>query len=123
MSAYTPTVLTAEGIIFPEGPRWHAGKLWFSDIHGARVMTVDHQGRLETVVDVPERPSGLGFDPRGRLLVVSMRDRRLLRFENGSLETVADMSSLMPGDANDMVVDADGQIGRASCRERVYVLV
>ena len=109
MIAYAPTVLTAEGIVFPEGPRWHAGKLWFSDLHGARVMTVDHQGRLETVVDVPMRPSGLGFDPRGRLLVVSMRDRRLLRFENGSLETVADMSSLMPGDANDMVVDADGR--------------
>jgi sugar lactone lactonase YvrE len=108
MIAYTPTVLTTEGIVFPEGPRWHAGKLWFSDIHGARVMTVDPQGRLAPVVDVPTRPSGLGFDPRGRLLIVSMRDRRLLRFENGELDTVADMSGLMPGDANDMVVDGQG---------------
>jgi sugar lactone lactonase YvrE len=109
MIAYTPTVLTTEGIVFPEGPRWHAGKLWFSDIHGARVMTVDPQGRLAPVVDVPTRPSGLGFDPRGRLLIVSMRDRRLLRFENGELDTVADMSGLMPGDANDMVVDGQGR--------------
>jgi YD repeat-containing protein len=109
MIAYTPTVLTAEGIIFPEGPRWHAGKLWFSDIHGARVMTVDPQGHLATIVEVPTRPSGLGFDPSGRLLVVSMRDRRLLRLENGRFDTVADMSGLMPGDANDMVVDGQGR--------------
>jgi sugar lactone lactonase YvrE len=40
MKTYTATTLTAEGIIFPEGPRWHGGKLWFSDIHGERVMTV-----------------------------------------------------------------------------------
>jgi sugar lactone lactonase YvrE len=109
MIAYTPTALTTEGIIFPEGPRWHAGKLWFSDIHGARVMTVDPEGRLAPVVDVPTRPSGLGFDPGGRLLIVSMRDRRLLRLENGRLDTVADMSGLMPGDANDMVVDGHGR--------------
>jgi sugar lactone lactonase YvrE len=109
MIAYTPTALTTEGIIFPEGPRWHAGKLWFSDIHGARVMTVDPEGRLAPVVDVPTRPSGLGFDPGGRLLIVSMRDRRLLRLENGRLDTVADMSGLMPGDANDMVVDGQGR--------------
>jgi sugar lactone lactonase YvrE len=109
MIAYTPTVLTTEGIIFPEGPRWHAGKLWFSDMYGARVMTVDPKGHVAPVVDVPTRPSGLGFDPRGRLLIVSMRDRRLLRFENGELDTVADMSGLMPGDANDMVVDGQGR--------------
>src|SRR5215510_1977091 len=109
MMEYKPTVLTTEGIIFPEGHRWHAGKLWFSDMYGTRVMTVDSEGRLAPVVDVPTRPSGLGFDPRGRLLIVSMRDRRLLRFENGRLDTVVDMSSLMPGDANDMVVDGQGR--------------
>lgn len=109
MKSYPPTVLTAEGIIFPEGPRWHGGKLWFSDIHGARVMTVDLAGKLETVVAVPARPSGIGFDPRGRALIVSMQDRRLLRLEDGNLQEVADMSSLMPGDANDMVVDGKGR--------------
>jgi sugar lactone lactonase YvrE len=109
MKTYTATTLTAEGIIFPEGPRWHGGKLWFSDIHGERVMTVDAEGRLEKVVSVPTRPSGIGFDPKGRPLIVSMRDRKLLRLDNGRLDTVADMSALMPGDANDMVVDPDGR--------------
>ena len=109
MKEFTPTLLAAEGIIFPEGPRWHDGKLWFSDMHGERVMTVDTRGKLEPIVSVPGRPSGLGFDSRGRLLIVSMRDRRLLRLENERLETVSDMSALMAGDANDMVVDADGR--------------
>src|SRR2546423_4449927 len=109
MKEYSPTVLAAEGIVFPEGPRWHDGKLWFSDMHGERVMTVDSRGKTETIVSVPTRPSGLGFDAQGRLLIVSMADRRLLRFENGRLETVSDMSALMTGDANDMVVDSGGR--------------
>src|ERR1044071_5533040 len=109
MKTYTPTVLVGDGITFGEGPRWHDGKLWFSDMHAQRVMKMDAQGRLETVVTVPNNPSGLGFDPQGRLLVVSMHDRRLLRLADGALETVADMSELMPGDANDMVVDGTGR--------------
>jgi len=109
MKEYSPTVLVGEGVTFGEGPRWHGGKLWFSDMHAHRVMTVDVNGRLEPVVTVPNRPSGLGFDVQGRPLIVSMSDRRLLRLANGALETVADMSSLMPGDANDMVVDGSGR--------------
>jgi len=104
---FEPKVL-AEGIVFGEGPRWHAGKLWFSDMHGHRVMTVDPSGRLETVVDVPGRPSGLGFLPDGRLLVVSMEDRRLLRLEEGELRLHADLGPFVTGDPNDMVVDPDG---------------
>src|ERR1700752_943954 len=109
MKTYTPTVLVGDGVTFGEGPRWHGGKLWFSDMHAQRVMTVDPQGRLEAVVTVPEKPSGIGFDHQGRPLIVSMHDRRLMRLEGGKLETVADMSALMPGDANDMVVDPDGR--------------
>ncbi len=109
MKTYTSTILTTEGIVFPESPRWHGGRLWFSDVYGERVMTVDAQGRLEKVVSVPTRPSGLGFDARGRALIVSTRDRCLLRLEDGRLETFADMSSLMAGDASDMVVGPDGR--------------
>jgi sugar lactone lactonase YvrE len=109
MKEYSSDMLVAEGITFGEGPRWHGGKLWFSDMHANRVLTVDSNGRLEPVVTGTNRPSGLGFDTQGRLLVVSMHDRRLLRLVNGALETVADMSALMPGDANDMVVDGNGR--------------
>ncbi|MGH7899455.1 MAG: SMP-30/gluconolactonase/LRE family protein [Candidatus Binatia bacterium] len=108
MDMRTPKVLL-EGIVFPEGPRWHDGKLWFSDMHGGKVMTVDPDGRSATVVAIPERPSGLGFDRSGNLLIVSMGDRRLVRLRGGALETVADLAPFVGGDPNDMVVDGQGR--------------
>ena len=97
------------GLVFPEGPRWHDGKLWFSDMHGPRVMTVDLAGQSEEVVEVPGQPSGLGWTPDGKLLVVSMTDRRLLRLEADGLVEVADLASLASFHCNDMVVDAHGR--------------
>jgi sugar lactone lactonase YvrE len=108
MATLTPKVLL-DGIVFPEGPRWHKGKLWFSDIHAKKVMTVDEQGHAEVVVTVPERPSGLGWLPDGRLLIVSMRNRQLLCLDPDGLHTVADVSALVKGLINDMVVDAQGR--------------
>ncbi len=103
-----PEVLL-DGLTFPEAPRWRAGKLWFSDFYTHRVMTVDLEGRAETIVEVPQRPSGLGWTPSGELLVVSMLDRRLLRFDGKRLHLVADLSALATGPCNDMVVDASGR--------------
>jgi sugar lactone lactonase YvrE len=105
--AATTTLL--EGIIFGEGPRWHDGRLFFSDMHADRVLAVDPSGRQEVIAEVPGRPSGLGWDPQGRLLIVSMTDRRLLRLERGRLGQVADLSALATGYCNDMVVDARGR--------------
>lgn len=99
----------AEGFAFLEGPRWHGGKLWVSDMHDDRVLTVDLAGRRETVVEVPGRPSGLGWLPDGRLLVVSMTDRRLLRLDATGLSVVADLSGIATFHCNDMVVDAHGR--------------
>ncbi len=101
-----------EGLSFPEGPRWHQGCLWFSDFYRHQVVAVDLEGQRETILEVPGQPSGLGFDPDGNLLVVSMTDRRLLRHDLASRETVevADLSQLAPSLCNDMVVD---ELGRA----------
>lgn len=104
-----PTEILLDGLCFPEGPRWHAGKLWFSDMHAHQVMTVDLTGRAETVVAVPQQPSGLGWLPDGRLLVVSMVDRRLLRLDGDRLVEVADLAALATYHCNDMVVDAAGR--------------
>ena len=103
------TKVLVDGLVFPEDPRWHEGKLWFSDIHADQVMTVDLHGRLEKVIEVPGEPSGLGWLPDGRLLVVSVTDRRLLRLDPGGLTTVADLGGLTSFYCNDMVVDRQGR--------------
>lgn len=98
-----------DGLCFPEGPRWHDGKLFFSDMHAHRVMSVDLDGKAEAIVEVPNWPSGLGWLPDGRMLVVSMTDRRLLRLDSDGLKQVADLSKLASFHCNDMVVDSKGR--------------
>lgn len=103
------SVLTS-GHTFLESPRWRDGHLWLSDFYTHRVLRVDLQGQLHPVAEVPQQPSGMGWLPDGRLLVVSMRDRRVLRQESdGRLVVHADLSSIAGGHANDMVVDAHGR--------------
>jgi sugar lactone lactonase YvrE len=103
------TRVLLDGLAFGESPRWHDGRLWFSDILASQVMTVDLSGRTEVVVRVAGLPSGLGWLPDGRLLVVSVTDRRLLRLESGGLVVVADLSKLASYHCNDMVVDRQGR--------------
>ena len=103
--------LLLDGLAFAESPRWHAGALWFSDFYTKRVQRLDPaSGELATVCEVPGQPSGLGWLPDGRLLVVSMTDRRVLRLESdGTLATHADLSRLASFHCNDMAVDAAGR--------------
>jgi sugar lactone lactonase YvrE len=107
-SAESPTVLL-DGLTFPEGIRWHANELYFSDFFSHRVIAVDSAGRPRTVCTVPNQPSGLGWLPDGRLLVVSMLDRKLMRLDDGGLALHADLSGLAHSHCNDMVVGGDGR--------------
>lgn len=108
--SHRPITLLLDDLVFPEGPRWRAGRLWFSDMHAQEVVAVTPAGEREVMARVPQDPSGLGWLPDGRLLVVSMRDRRLLRQEaDGELVEHADLSGLAAGRCNDMVVDGDGR--------------
>ena len=96
-------------LTFTEGPRWHQGRLWFSDFYSHRVLAVTPDGAVETIVTVPQQPSGLGWRPDGTLLIVSMLDRKLLRLDGTELQEVADLSGLAGGPCNDMVVDGAGR--------------
>lgn len=102
------TTVLVDGLGFPEGPRWHDGKLWFSDFRLRRVSTLGLDGELNTVFELDDQPSGLGWLPDGDLLVVSMIQRRLLKWRDGQLETMADLSDLASHWCNDMVVDSRG---------------
>ncbi len=107
MSATLETLIS--GLLFPEGPRWHDGRFYFSDMHAGVVLAVNEDGKTEEICRVEGEPSGLGWLPDGRMLIVSMQDRRLLRLESdGSLSEVADLSKLATCHCNDMVVDEEG---------------
>jgi sugar lactone lactonase YvrE len=99
-----------EGGHFFEGPRWRDGRWWVSDFYGHAVLAVSPDGREEHVLEVEGQPSGLGWLPDGSLLVVSMRDRRLLRRSPpGEVTVHADVGEHCGGHLNDMVVDSRGR--------------
>ncbi len=100
-----------DGLCFPEAPRWHDHRLFFSDMRkNNRVMAVDLDGNVETICEVPASPSGIGWLPDGRMIVVAMTDRRVLRLEaDGSLVVHADLVAIARGPLNDMVVDRQGR--------------
>ena len=105
----THATVVAEGIYFGEGPRWHAGRLWFSDFHMHAVRSMGERGDLRTELEIDDQPSGLGWLPDGRLLVVSMRKRQLLRLDPDGPKVHADLTGVATYHANDMVVDAQGR--------------
>jgi sugar lactone lactonase YvrE len=100
----------ASGLYFGESPRWHDGQLWFSDIHGQQVhqMTIGEE-RREVLHLEDDLPSGLGWLPDGRLLVVAMDTQQLRRLEpDGTVTVHADLGGVAAGTLNDMVVGPDG---------------
>ena len=102
------TTILMDGLTFGEGPRWHEEKFYFSDFYSHKVFSLDMDGNSEVIVEVPAQPSGLGWMPDGTMLIVSMKDKKLLSFNNNTLSEVADLSNLAGFHCNDMVVDDQG---------------
>lgn len=99
-----------DGLLFGEGPRWHQDALWLSDMHAQQVLKVSSDGTKEVIVEIAnDQPSGLGWLPNGDLLIVSMTDRALLRYDGYELAHHADLSGLASWYCNDMVVDHQGR--------------
>jgi sugar lactone lactonase YvrE len=92
-----------------ESPRWHDGRLWFSNWAVNEIVAVDLEGNSEVVLRMPSFPFCMDWLPDGRLLIVSGREGLLLRREpDGSLATVADLTQLAPPPWNDIVIDGRG---------------
>ena len=101
--------LVVDGIDFGEGPRWHLGRLWFSDFYQGTISSVGHDRQRRVEVEYDGRPSGLGWLPDGRLLFVSMLDRKVMRREaDGTIVEHADLEGIATGHCNDMVVGPQG---------------
>lgn len=102
--------LIAGGFHFLEGPRWHKGRLYFSDFADGKVLVLEPDGRVEVVCQAPNWVSGLGFTPRDELLVVAVQERKLLRCSPAEgLVEVADLSGVARYHCNDMLVDECGR--------------
>jgi sugar lactone lactonase YvrE len=97
-----------DDFMFAEAPRWHDGRLYVSDFYAKEVVAVDLDGNRESVVTIPQQPSGLGWLPGGDMLIASMRDASVLRFDGTSLELVATVAPNSPV-VNDMVVSPEGR--------------
>ncbi|MCA4135381.1 SMP-30/gluconolactonase/LRE family protein [Arthrobacter sp. M4] len=100
-------------ITFPEGGRWHGGRFWFSDLYTEAVYSCEEDGSdVQVEASVAGTPVGLGWLPDGRLLILAIDDRQLLRRDHdGSLVVHADFRPhlVSPGDGpNDMFVAEDG---------------
>lgn len=94
-----------EGLKFPECPRWHSNKLWFSDMDDHKIFTVDMDGNLELVLEHPNLVAGLGWLSNDSLIFVSMVDRRLFKFKSGKISEHADLTKLATFHLNDIVID------------------
>jgi sugar lactone lactonase YvrE len=101
-----PRVLM-EGIGLGESPRWHEGRLWFSDWVGHQVIALSPDGQSEVVAEVDAFPFSIDWLPDGPMLVTAGRE--LLRLEpDGSLSTHSDLSELTEFGWNEIVADGRG---------------
>jgi sugar lactone lactonase YvrE len=103
------TKMLLSNLEFPEAPRWRNGKLFFSDFIGQKVYSVDQKGKSEVIVEMEDSPSGLGFINDGRMLIVSMQRRHLMRLDPEGLKIHADLSNFTKYNCNDSVTDTLGR--------------
>lgn len=105
-----PTTSFADGLTWPEAPRWRDGWLYVSDVHAFRLVRIAEDGAVETIAPVPGRPSGMGFMPDGRLLLATAvaRDLRWVNAD-GTLSLACDLTAITRSYLNDMVIDARGR--------------
>jgi sugar lactone lactonase YvrE len=97
------------GLKLGESPRWHDGRLWFSDWGAQEIIALDADGTSEVMLNVASFPFCIDWLPDDRLLVVSASQHALLRREpDGSLVTHADLAGLSERPWNDIVVDGRG---------------
>ncbi|MEP6696509.1 MAG: SMP-30/gluconolactonase/LRE family protein [Pseudonocardiales bacterium] len=94
-----------EGVVFGESPRWHDGRLWFSDWGAGEVISIADGGNRTVEARVRSFPMCIDFLPDGRLLVVNAAGRTLLRRETDG--TLVDHAQLGAA-CNDIVVDGRG---------------
>ncbi len=96
-------------ILFPESPRWRDGGIWFSDVYGNTVYSMEPEGNPDVEFTL-DRPSGLGWLSDGTLIAAAMRERTLYQYRDGELSVFARLDHLTDYDINDLIVSKDDRI-------------
>ncbi len=115
--------LVATGFGFTEGPLWHDGRLWFSDVTGDTLRAVDASGRVQELIanaggltDPPPGksigPNGLVPDRDGSVLMAQMGARRIVRVgrDQRVMPLLADYRGKRLNSPNDLAYAADGAL-------------
>lgn len=104
-----PAVVVADGVRYAEGLRWHDQRLWFSDMLAGSVLSCGLDGVVTVASAEVAEPSGIGFLPDGRALVVSRRTDALVMLSGSTPPApFADLAAAGVIRANDMVTDDRG---------------
>src|SRR5207244_2404716 len=113
------TSILAGGFVFLEGPRWHDGRLFLSDMHDDRVLAVGLDGRVVRAADDLAFPNGTVITPDGETLIVAETFARCLTaFDvapgDGTLSNRRLWASTDPVFPDGICLDAEGAVWVAS---------
>ncbi len=113
----------ATGFSFVEGPLWHRGRLWFSDVNGDKLRTVTRDGKVVEVLansgGLPNPPAGKSIGSNGlvpaadgRVLMAQMGARRIVKVDAaGRIEPFLDrLDGKRLNSPNDMIYAPDGSL-------------
>jgi sugar lactone lactonase YvrE len=106
---YYKSKLLVEDLVFPECPRWRNDRLWFSNIFANQVMSIDANGKIDTILNIPA--IGIGWMPDDSFIFVELKksNQKILQYKNGKVSTVCDnLNHLSDFMFNDLVVSSKG---------------
>lgn len=102
----------SDGHRFTEGPLWHSGKLWFSDIPNNTVYAWSPTGTTEVAIRPSSNANGLALDGEQRILMAQHLSRRIARLNEDGTQTA--LASSYEGkrlnSPNDLIVSTTGAI-------------
>jgi len=113
----------ASGFNFTEGPMWHDGRLWFSDVNGDKLRAVTPHGDVQELVansgGLANPPAGASIGsngmapaPDGTVLMAQMGARRIVKVgKDMSLHPfLSDYQGRRLNSPNDLVYDNEGAL-------------
>lgn len=109
MHALTTLIDLGHGLRFTESPRWRGDRLWFIDIHGNALKSVNLTGDLRTELDLPFKPNGLGFMPDGSAVFSDALNLAMKRWDGSALHDLASLDGTAVFCLSDAITDAKGR--------------